>query len=92
MLILAAENLEALIHEAAQNKDWLTLAIAAVLLIVPVVMKALGKKVPLLDSGLDLVAKILPALKKKPVEPPPAEGEKQGLAAVVPIEDAKKDK
>jgi hypothetical protein len=90
-LILAVEpTLEDLINEAAQSKNWPMLAAAAVILIVPVVLKALGKSVPLLDQALAWAQKALPMLKKK--APPPApEGEPQGVAKVVPIESAKKD-
>ena len=88
-LVLAAESLEDLINEAAQTKNWPMLAAAAVILIVPVVLKALGKSVPLLDQALSWAQKALPMMRKKEVPPAP-EGEPQGVAKVVPIEDAKK--
>lgn len=78
-------DLNQIINDAAQGHDWLVLAIAAVLLIVPVVMKALGKKVPIVDTILDLGLKVLPLLKKKPVEPPADPSQPQGIAKVVEV-------
>lgn len=90
--ILAAEmTLEDLINEAAQSKNWPMLIAALIVILVPAVLKLLGKKVPLVDAAVDLAKKALPMLRKKEA-PPPAEGEKEGLAAIIPIEGKKDDK
>lgn len=78
-------DLTQIINDAAQGHDWLVLAIACVLLIVPVVMKALGKKVPIVDTILDLGLKVLPLLKKKPVEPPADPSQPRGIAKVIEV-------
>ena len=75
-----------IIDTAAQTQDWVVLAVASVALIVPIVLKALGKKVPLVDAGVNLVVGILKGMKRKapPALPPDA---KDGVAAVVPVKD-----
>ena len=78
----------AIIDAAAQSQDWLILAIASVLLIVPIVLKALGKKVPLVDGIVELAVSVLKSRKPKAPPPVPA-GELEGVAKVVPIESAK---
>lgn len=84
------ESLFDLVNQAAQTQQWLILAIAAVLLIVPVVLKALGKSVPVLDQILAVAASLLKTFAKK--APPPAQlpENQDGVAKVVPIEDARK--
>jgi hypothetical protein len=82
--------MEELINQAVANKDWLAVGLASVLLIVPVVLKALGKDVPWLDPVLAGLKKLLTAKVKAEVVPPPAEGEKTGIAAVVPIKPEEK--
>lgn len=74
------------IDAAAQSKDWLVLGIASVVLVVPIVLKALGKRVPLVDAAAEFVVGILKARKKPLPEPKP--GEPSGIAAVVPVKDA----
>ena len=79
--------MEELINAAVANKDWVTLVLGIVLLAVPLVLKALGKEVPWLDPIIAGAKKLL-AAKVKPVNiPPPAEGEKTGIAAVVDIRE-----
>jgi hypothetical protein len=80
-------DLLAVIDAAAQSQDWLILAIASVLLIVPIVLKALGKKIPLVDGIVELAVSVLKARKKAP--PPVPAGELEGVAKVVPIEGEK---
>lgn len=81
-------DLQALINEAAQNKDWIILIAASIALFVPIVLKAFGKSIPVVDQALDLAIKALLSFRKKP-EAPPAKG-KEGIEAVLPVE--KKDK
>lgn len=76
------------LNSAAQSKDWLVLAVAAVCVIVPVVLKALGKHVPLVDAAVEFVTGILKARKPKAPPPPPA-GQAEGVAAIVPVEAEK---
>jgi hypothetical protein len=82
-------DLQALINEAAQNKDWLLLAVGCVALAVPIVLKAMGKNIPVVDQVLDVLIRVAVNFRKKPV-PPPVAG-KEGISAVVPIEDKKKE-
>lgn len=85
-------DLSALINEAAQNKEWVLLAVSAVALIVPIVLKAIGKQVPLLDTILDVAIKIAVSLRKPKAVEAPKDGETkaEGVAGVVKIEDEKK--
>lgn len=83
-------DLQSIINEAAQNRDWLMLAAASLALVVPVVLKALGKSVPVVDQLLGLLLKVVSAFRKPPQAPPPVDG-KEGIAAVVPIKDEKKE-
>ena len=78
-----------LLNQAAQNKDWITLAVVAVVIIVPLVLKVLGKKVPILDTILDLTLKIVRVARPQKPLPPPEPGKPEGVAAIVPIEGAK---
>lgn len=75
-----------IIDTAAQTQDWVILAIASVVLIVPIVLKALGKKVPLVDAGVNLVVGILKGMKRK-APPALSPDAKDGVAAVVPVKD-----
>ena len=81
--------MEELINQAVASKDWVTLALGVVLLAVPLVLKALGKDVPWLDPIIAGAKKLLASKAKPEVIPPPAEGEKTGLAAVVDIHERK---
>lgn len=85
-------DLNLLINEAAQNKDWVILVGALIALVVPVVLKLFGKSVPIVDTILDFGIRTLVSMRKKPAEVAPAKDEKVGLAAIVQIEDARKDK
>lgn len=71
---------------AAAEHNWVVVALVAVLIAVPIVLRLLGKEIPLVSSILDIVAKLIPMLKKK-APAPPAEGD--GLASVVPVEEKK---
>ena len=75
----------ALLNDAAAQKDWVVLAILGAAVIVPVVLKALGKHVPLVDTVIEWVVAILKARKK--ALPPTPEGEVEGVAKVLPIKD-----
>ena len=76
-----------IVDAAAQSQDWVILAIAAVLIIVPIVLKALGKKVPLVDAALSLAVGVLKSVKRKQPPPPEVEG---GVGAVVPVAELPK--
>lgn len=79
-----------LLNSAAQAQDWLALGLLVVAIAVPVVLKAMGKKVPFVDTAVSAVLAFVKS--KKPKEPPaPAKDEKQGIAAVVDVAE-KKDK
>lgn len=78
-----------LINDAAASGNWLVLALAVVLLAVPIVLKALKKPVPIVDQLVPVLVGLLKRLKKDP--PPEQKPEAQeGIAAVVPIESARK--
>ena len=81
---------------AAAAHNWIATAVIATLLIVPLVLKMLGKSVPVLDGILSWAAGFLPQLRKatdpKPVDAPVDPSKPSGLAAVVPIADKKEDK
>lgn len=84
------DDILSMLGDAAQVQDWLGLGLLALVVVVPVVLKALGKKIPLVDTA---ISAILAFVKSRKPKAPPAlkEGEKEGLAAVVKIEE-KKDK
>lgn len=77
------------LNTAVQTQNWVLLALVAVLIvggIVSVILKAMGKSVPIVDTLLELgksLIKVVPA--KKAPEPKP--GEPSGIAAVVKIDD-----
>ncbi len=82
-------DLLSIIDNAAQSQDWLILAVSSVLLVVPIVLKALGKKVPLVDGVIEFAIGVLKS--RKPKEPPaPKPGEATGVNAVVPVTDPPK--
>lgn len=76
-------DMEAIINQAVLAKDWVTLAVAVVVLVVPIVLKALGKDVPVVDAVVGWVRGVLAARAKKPVVPPTSG--KEGVEAVVPV-------
>ena len=72
-----------------QSQDWLSVTVVAVLVLLSaaiVVLKALGKIIPILGTILELGKGLLKVLPKK-TPPPPADPAKDGLAAVVKIDD-----
>lgn len=78
-----------LLNESVQSGSWMVVVGAAVLMagsIATVVLKALGKPVPILDTLLELGKGLVKMLPKK-APPPPADPSKDGVAAVVKIED-----
>lgn len=91
-----------ILNQAAQHKDYLLLAVSAVAVIVPVVLKVLGKQVPIVDQAIELVLKVVVALRKPksgdigdppggPSKPGDQEvDEETGLAKVVPIKTDEK--
>lgn len=77
-----------LLNNAAQSQDWLALGLLALVVVVPVVLKAMGKKIPFVDTAVSAIVAFVKS--KKPKEPPPpAKDEKTGLEAVVKVEDKK---
>jgi nicotinamide riboside transporter PnuC len=80
------------LSDAVQSQNWLVVVVASVLAalaIVSIVLKALKKPVPILDTLLELgkgLVKILPAKKA----PAPVDPSKDGVNAVVPVEDQTK--
>lgn len=79
-----------IINQAAAGGDWILLAVGAVALIVPIVLKALGKSVPVVDQIISVVLKVATSL-RKPKAPPAVEpGKPEGIAAVIKIEDGTK--
>lgn len=73
-----------LLNQAAQSKDWLALAVAGIAVVVPVVLKLLGKNVPIVDSIISVALKVLPALRKAPAAKPE---DQPGASAVVQVKD-----
>ena len=82
------EELLKVLSDAVASQNWLSVVVVSVVVLASVaslVLKALKKPVPLLDSVLDIAktgVKLLP--KKDP--PPPADPSKDGIAAIVPVE------
>lgn len=81
-----------MLSDAVASQNWplvAALAVVAVLGIVSIVLKAMGKNVPLLGSVLDLAKAAVKLIPRK-AAPAPAPGEAQGVAAVVPVVEEKK--
>ena len=71
--------------EAARNGDLIAVSVACVVVLVPLILKALGKNVPFVDSLLSVAVgafRSFRGIKKPPVRPPEEQG---GIASVVPI-------
>ena len=68
------DSLVALINDAVSNQQWILLALAIVLLIVPIVLRALGKQIPIVDQLVPVITGFLKGLLKKPEPKRPASG------------------
>lgn len=86
-------DLQALIDYAVAHHDWLLLAAASVALIVPIVMKLLGKQIPVVDSILTGALSLVTSWRKGKDDASDVAkaADQKGIAAVVPIDSAKKD-
>lgn len=82
------DELLTLISEAAASHSWVVLALALVLLAIPLVLKALGKSVPIVDQLLPALVGLLKGFKKKPAEPE-VKPEDDGISNVVHIDKEK---
>lgn len=81
-----------LLSDAVVSQNWplvAAIAVVFILSVVSLVLKALGKNVPLVDKVLDFAKSGLKFIPKK-APPAPAPGEPQGVAAVVPVVEEKK--
>lgn len=79
------------LNVAVQTQSWVTVAAAGALVLVSLaalVLKALKRPVPVLDTILSLGMGLLKVLPKK-APPPPADPSKDGVLAVVKIEDSR---
>jgi hypothetical protein len=82
------DELLKMLSDAVASQNWLVVvavSIVVLLAVTSMVLKALKKPVPVLDSVVSLAeagVKMLP--KKDP--PPPADPSKDGVSAVVPVE------
>jgi hypothetical protein len=84
------DELLALLNDAAANQNWPVLAAGVVLLAVPIVLKAIGKPVPILDQAIPTAIKFLKGIKKPAPKPETLPENQPGLSNVVNIEDARK--
>lgn len=82
-------DIVAMINDAIGTKNWPLLVVAVLMILVPVVLKLLGKDVPFVSSVLIKVAEFFKS--RPPVqEPPKPEEEPQGVDSVVKVVDEKK--
>lgn len=82
------EELLKLLSDAVASQSWMTVVVISVVVlasVVSVVLKALKRPVPLLDSALSIARGAIKMLPKKDL-PPPADPSKDGVAAVVAVE------
>jgi len=86
------DELLSLLNDAASTQNWPVLAAGVVLLAVPIVLKAIGKPVPILDQALPAAVKFLKGIKKPAPKPEEQPENQPGLAAVIQIDKAKEDK
>lgn len=70
------------LNQAAQQGDWLVLTIGGVAVVASIVLKALGKSIPVVDSIIGLALKVLPSIRKQPK--PEAQ---PGIESVVDVKD-----
>ncbi len=75
------------IQEAAASHDWLTVIVGTVLVTVPVVLKALGRSVPILDQVLGAGGSILKFVKGRKKDAPAPQ---PGVSSVVDVVDEEK--
>lgn len=98
LLQAVSDDAAQLLHDALAMGDttgYIIAAIAALMLIVPIVLKALGKKVPVLDPILGFLLKVLRGFTRAPEpakqeEPTKAESAAtKGLDGVVDVKEEK---
>lgn len=80
-----------MLNDALAGQNWMAVAAISavmVLMLVSIVLKALGKGVPVLDTLVSMGKGLVKVLPKK-APPPPADPAKDGVAAVVPVEEKK---
>lgn len=81
-------DIVSLINDAVAAKNWPLLAVAVLMLVVPIVLHLIGKDVPVVTSVLTKIAEFLKARPAaKPVAPV---DEPKGVLAVVKVEEEKK--
>lgn len=89
------ENLDpiALINDAVASRNWPLLAVCALAVIVPIVLTALGKNVPIVSSiingALSLAVKIFPKKAAPAVAPSEEVKPAEGVSNVVNIHEEK---
>ena len=86
------DELLSLLNDAASTQNWPVLAAGVVLLAVPIVLKAIGKPVPILDQALPAAVKFLKGIKKPAPKPETLPENQPGLSNVVHIDKAREDK
>ena len=88
-LLSVSDDAVALIQDALANHGYVVAAIAAVIFLVPLVLKAFGKSIPVLDPILEVALSVLRAFSKPKdaakLVPPEEAAKQEGLAAVVEI-------
>ncbi len=91
-LFLADASADAaqLLHDSIANHGYLVAALAAVLVLVPIVLKAFGKSLPFVDGLLEAAVGALKAFSKPKVVPVPTEPEKAAEPGVANVVDIKK--
>lgn len=78
------QDLMAVVAQAISDHNWVALGIACAAVLVPVILSALGKNVPFVKPLLDFAVGVVGKMKK-----PVAVDSKQGVEAVVPVEEEK---
>lgn len=85
------DELLKMLSDAVAGQNWVVVVVVSVLVllsIVALVLKVMGKDVPIIGTLLDLgkgIVKVLPAKKVEPVDPA-----KEGIAGVVEVKDESK--
>lgn len=87
----ATADASQLLHDAIANHGWVIAACAGLIILVPLVLKALGKNIPGVDLVLDVAVGLLKSFSKKPAPAPaPTEEQKAAEAGVTNVVDIKK--
>jgi hypothetical protein len=91
-LLTASDDASQLVHDAIANHGYIVAALAGLIVLVPIVLKALGKDIPFLDGVLEVVVGVLKSFNKPkdaaaaiPPAPPAEVAKEPGVEKVASV-------